>query len=99
MPASGQRAMQVVIQQPPGSLVQYGWVFRGGQGTGMLAEQVVQLEAARPGLGDQMLVIELIKMAPRGGQAYASKRRGGVGINARPRDEAELAEQALLARI
>src|SRR5215468_10941281 len=63
----------------------------------MLAEQVVQLVAAGCGLADQVLVIQLIKVAPGGGQASAVERGGGVGVDARARVQAEAAKQPLLA--
>src|SRR5215467_13254647 len=97
MPASGQRTMQVVIEQPPGGLLCIRRILCGGQGTGVLAEQVVQLEAAGRGLGNQMLVIQLVELPSRGGHPDAGQSGSGVSINARPWDQAELAEQALLA--
>jgi hypothetical protein len=64
----------------------------------VLAEQVVQLVAAGCGLGDQMLVIQLVKMATGGGQASVVKGGGRVGVDARARNQAEPAEQPLRAR-
>ena len=64
----------------------------------MLAEQVVQLVAAGCGLGDQVLVIQLIEVAAGVGQAGAVERGGGVGVEAGARDQAEPAEQPLLVR-
>ena len=58
----------------------------------MLTEQVVQLVATGCGLGDQVLVIQLIEMAAGGGQAGAVERGGGIGVDARTRDQAEPAE-------
>ena len=61
--AGGQGGVQVVVQQPAGRGVRVRRVVGGGQGAGVLAEQVVQLVAAGGGLGDQVLVIQLIEAA------------------------------------
>jgi hypothetical protein len=63
----------------------------------VLAEQVVQLVVAGRGLGEQMLVIQLIEAATGFLQTSAVQRGGGVGVDARPGDQAEPAEQPLLA--
>ena len=65
----------------------------------MFAEQVVQLVAAGCGLGEQVLVIQLIKAAAGGVQAGAVERGGGVGVDAGAREQAEPAEQPLLAAV
>ena len=46
----------------------------------MFAEQVVQLVAAGCGLGQQMLLIELIKVPAGGGQAGGVEGSGSVGV-------------------
>ena len=46
----------------------------------MLAEQVVQLVAAGYGFGQQMLLIELIKVSVGGGQAGGVEGSGSVGV-------------------
>src|SRR5262249_31296662 len=51
VPAGGQGGVQVVIQQPPGRGVAVCLVVSGGEGAGVLAEQVVQPVAAGRGLG------------------------------------------------
>ena len=61
--AGGQRGVQVVVQQPAGRGVAISWVVGGGEGAGVLAEQVVQPVAAGGGLGEQVLVIQLIEAA------------------------------------
>ena len=63
----------------------------------MFAEQVVQLVPAGGGLGDQVLVIQLIELAAGFAQAGAVQRGGSVGVEGRARDQAEPAEQPLLA--
>jgi hypothetical protein len=55
--AGGQRGVQVVVQQPPGGGLTGSGVISGGQGAGVLAEQVVQPVAAGGGLGDQVLAV------------------------------------------
>ncbi len=64
----------------------------------MLAEQVVQLVSAGFRLGEQMLVIQLIELAPGSGQTDAVERGGCVGVDAGAWDQAESAEQPLRAR-
>ena len=46
----------------------------------MFAEQVVHLVAAGCGFGEQMLLIELIKVPAGGGQACGVEGSGGVGV-------------------
>ena len=58
MLAGGLGGVQVVIQQTARGGVAGGGVVGGGQGTGVLAEQVVQPVAAPGGLGDQVLVVQ-----------------------------------------
>ena len=96
--AGGQGGVQVVIQQPPGGGVAICRVVGGGQGAGVLAEQVVQLVPAGGGLGDQVLVIQLIEAAAGLLQAGVVERGGGAGVEVRPGDQAEAAEQPLLGR-
>ena len=45
-PVGGQRGVQVVVQQPVGGRVAGGGILGGGQGPGMVAEQVMQPVAA-----------------------------------------------------
>ena len=47
VPAGGQGGVKVVVQQPPGRGVGFAGVVGGGQRAGVLAEQVVELVAAR----------------------------------------------------
>jgi hypothetical protein len=56
-----------------------------------------QLVAARCGLGDQVLVIQVIKMTAGGGKVSAVEG-GGVGVDARARNQAKPAEQPPRAR-
>src|SRR6516164_6495790 len=46
----GQRGVQVVVQQPAGRGIRFGGVAGGGQGAGVLTDQVVQPVAAGCGL-------------------------------------------------
>ena len=55
----------------------------------MLAEQVVQLVAAGCGLGEQVLVIQLIEQAAGLIQAGAIQGGGGVGVEVRAGDQAK----------
>ena len=66
MPAGGQSGMEVAVQQPPGRGVCFRWVVSGGQGAGVLADQVVQPVAAGCGLTEQVLVIQFFEVAPGG---------------------------------
>ena len=86
VPAGGQGGVQVVVQQPAGRGVGSGRVVGGGEGAGVLAEQVMQLVAAGCGLGEQVLVIQLIQAAAGLVQAGAVERGGGVGVEAGARD-------------
>ena len=52
MPARGRGGVQVVVQQPHCGGLAVRRVIGGGQGTGVLAEQVVQVVAAWSVLGD-----------------------------------------------
>jgi len=58
----------------------------------------VQLVTAGGGLGDQMLVIELIEVAAGGLRAGGVERGSGVGVDAGARVQPEAAEQPLLVR-
>ena len=98
MLAGGQGGVQVVVQQPADGSVAIRRVVGGGQGAGVLAEQVVQLVPAGRGLGDQVLVIQLIEAAAGLVQAGVVERGGGVGVEVRAGDQAEAAEQPLLGR-
>ena len=93
MLAGGPGGVQVVIQQPAGGGVAGGGVVGGGQGTGVLAEQVVQPVAAAGGLGDQVLAVQGLQAAARGGQAGAIQRGGGVGVDVGAGVQAQAAEQ------
>src|SRR5262249_48214167 len=77
-PASYRGSVQVVIEQPTRGGVTVGGVVRGGEGAGVLAEQVVQLVAAGHGLGEQVLVIQPIKAAA--GHVEAGVVEGGSGV-------------------
>ena len=57
----------------------------------------MQLVAAGGGLGEQVLVIQLIQVAAGVVQAGVVQRGGGVGVEAGPGNQAEPAEQPLLA--
>ena len=46
----------------------------------MFAEQVVQLVPAGCGLGEQMLLVELIKVPAGSGQACGVEGSGSVGV-------------------
>jgi hypothetical protein len=89
--------VQVVVQQPGGGGLAVCGVVGGGQRAGVLAEQVMQQVAARRRLAEQVLVIQLFKVAVRGGQAGAIQRGGGVRVEGCARDQAEPTEQPLRA--
>jgi hypothetical protein len=96
VPGGNHGGVQVVVQQPPGRGVAIPGVVGGGQGPGVFAEQVVQLAAAGRGLGEQVLVIQLIEAAAGLVQAGAIEGGGGVGVDAGARHQAKAAEQPLL---
>jgi hypothetical protein len=98
VPAGGGGRVQVVVQQPAGGGASSGGVVGGGQGAGVLADQVVQVVAARCGLGQQVLVVQLLQATARVLHGDPVQGGGGVGIEAGARDQAEPAEQPLLAR-
>jgi hypothetical protein len=58
----------------------------------------MQLVAARRGLGQQVLVIQLVKVATRLVQAGAIERGDSVGVEVRAGNQAEAAKQPLRAR-
>ena len=59
----------------------------------------MQLVPAGCGLGDQVLVIQLIELAAGFAQASAVQRGGSMCVEAGARDQAEPAEQPLLASV
>jgi hypothetical protein len=63
----------------------------------VLAQQVVRLVAARRGLGDQVLVIQLLQMPAGHAQAGAVESGSGVAVDAWAGYQAESAEEPLLA--
>jgi hypothetical protein len=82
VPASGRGGVEVVVQQPVDRVIGFCWVIGGGEGAGVLAEQVMQLIAAGDGLSEQVMVIQVIKTAAGGGQGGAVERCGSVGVDA-----------------
>ena len=50
------------------------------------------------GFGEQVLVMQLVKVAAGGGQAGAVERGGSIGVEVRTGNEAEPDKQPLLAR-
>jgi len=88
--------VRVVGHQPAGRLGRIG--VAGTERAGVLAEQVVQQVTAGRGLGDQMVVVQVVEPVPGGFQAGAVEGGGGVGVDARARDQAEPAEQPPRAR-
>ena len=72
MPAGGPGGVQVVVQQPGGGGVAGGRVIGGGQGPGVLADQVMEPVPAAGGLGDQVLVVEGLQAAAGLSRAVSS---------------------------
>ena len=72
-----------------------GGTVGGGQGLGVFAEQVVQLVAAGSRLCEQMLVIQLVEVAPGGLRVYVVEGGSGVGAEAGARGMGQAAEQPL----
>ena len=70
-----------------------GRVVGGGQGAGVLADQVMEPVPAGGGLGDQVLVVEGLQAAARPGQAGVVQRGGGVGVDVGAGVQAQPAEQ------
>src|SRR5215467_7008051 len=99
VPAGGHGGVQVVVQQSADRGIRFGGVLTGGQGAGVLAEQVVQLVAAGGGLGEQVVVIQVIELAAGSIEGGGVQGSSGVGVDARAGDQAEAAEQPLLARV
>jgi hypothetical protein len=95
--AGGSGGVQVVTQQPAGRGGGFGGDVGGGQGAGVLSDQVVLLVAARCGLGEQVVVIEFVEVTAGGVQGDPVEGCGGVGVEAGAWDQAEPAEQPLLA--
>ena len=93
MPAGGTGGVQVVIQQPGRGGVPGSRVIGSGQGPGVLADQVMEPVPAAGGLGDQVLVIQCLQAAARGGHAAAIQRGGGIGVDVWARVQAQAAEQ------
>ena len=93
------RGVLVVIQQPDGGPVLV--IFRVkpiGEGTGMLADEVVQPVPARGRLDEQVPVIQGLQAAAGNGQAGAVQGGGGEAVDVRARMQPEPAEQPLLVR-
>src|SRR5262249_56774542 len=94
--AGGRGDVCVVVHQPASGGAGIG--VMGGERAGVLAEQVVQEVAAGRGLGDQMMVVELVERVAGAFQAGVVQRGGGVGVDVRARGQAEPAEQPLSGR-
>ena len=86
--------MQVVVQQPGGGGVTGGRVIGGGQGLGVLADQVMEPVPAGGGLGDQVLIVERLQAAARRPRQHAVQRGRGAGVDIGARVQAQAAEQA-----
>ena len=63
----------VVVQQPGGGAVPVTVGVAGGQGAGVLADQVVQPVPALGRLGDQVLVVQGLQAAAGGGKSVPSR--------------------------
>ena len=98
MLAGGQCGAQVVVQQSVSRGIRVCRVVGGGKGAGVLAEQVVQAIAAGRGLGEQVLVIQLIEAASCLIQPGVVEGSGGANVEVGTRVEPEPAEQPLLGR-
>ena len=88
----------VVVQEPAQGGVSLGGGVGGGQGPGVLADQVVQPVPAAGGLGEQVLVVQGRQAAAGGAQIGVIERGGGVGVDVGARVQPQAAEQPLLAR-
>src|ERR1700678_3725689 len=74
----------VVIQQPGGGLVPVtAGVQAPGEGAGVFADQVVQPVPALGRLGEQVLVIQRLKLAAGGREIGAVQGGGGVAVDVR----------------
>ena len=89
--------MQVVVEQPRHCRVAVGGGIGGGQCPGVLADQVMQAVAPARRLGEQVLVVEALKVAPGVPQAGAVQGSRGVAVGIGAREQAQPAEQPLLA--
>jgi hypothetical protein len=73
-------------------------VVVGGQRASVFAEQIVQEVTAGRGLGDQMMVVEIIEQAAGALQADVVEGGRRVGIDVRARSQAKPTEKPLLGR-
>jgi hypothetical protein len=96
--AGGQRGVQVVVEQSADRFVRSGGVVGGGESLGVLAEQVVEFKVAGCEPGDQVLVIQALQAAAGSIHGRAVEGGGGTSVEAGAWDQAEAAEQPLLAR-
>ena len=92
------RGVLVVVQQPAQPRRRLGGGVGGGQGPGVLADQVVQPVPAAGGLGDQVLVVQGLQAAAGGAQIGLVQRGGGIGVDVGAGVQAQAAEQPLLSR-
>jgi hypothetical protein len=95
VPAGGRRGVRVVTHQPSGRGRRIFFVG-GGQRAGVLAKQVVQEVAAGCGLGDQVMVIQLVEQAASAPQGGVVEGSGGVAVDVVARGQAQPAKQPLL---
>jgi hypothetical protein len=86
VPPGGERGVQVVVEKPPHRGVPLGWVVGGDQCPGVLAKQVMQEVAAARGLGEQVMVIQLIEQPPCDAQVSGDQRGGSVAVDGRAWD-------------
>jgi len=89
--------VQVVVQEPANGCVPAGAVARG-QPPGVLTEQVVQAVTAAGGLGDEVVVIQVVEVTAGGVQGGVVQGSCGVCVDAGTRVQAEPPEQTLLIR-
>ena len=96
MPAGGPGGVRVIVHQPADGGVRISRLVGSGERAGVLAEQIVQEVAAGRGLGDQMMVVELIELTAGGWHVDVVEGGRGVGIDVRARGQAQPPEQPLL---
>ena len=98
MLAGGAGGLQEVVQQAACGGVAVGGRAGGGQGAGVLADQVVEPVAAPGGLDQEVMVIQALQVPAGLGHRDAGQRRGGVGVEVAARVQAQAAEHCLLRR-
>ena len=90
--------MQVVVQQPRYRGIPVAGIIGVGQGLGIFADQVVEAVAIGAELGDQVMVVEILRVAADQVWAGVVQCPSDIGIDVGDRMQTQSAEQSLLSR-